>query len=259
VNLVEQLEAEQFFGFTANGYSRPARVRCARADGTKVEVYVKFIGGVQEREFGLVSELLCSLFARELGLNVPTPFLVNLSTEFLAGVPKPAQDLVKRSLGLNFGSQSLPAGFSVVPPEPRVPFILRAAAAEIFAFDVIFQNLDRKQDNPNLLWDRTTIQMIDHERALSCVRETVECSFNSLGLDRFYDHVFYSAVSPKDAQFDRLKASLGNFTGNRLGALFSEIPSAWQVEADLAKVRSYLAWVADNRTEICDLIMERLS
>jgi len=162
--IVEQLEAEQFFGFTANGYSRPARVRCARTDGSKAEVYLKFIGGVQEREFGLVSELLCSLLARELGLDVPTPFVVNLSADFLAGVPQAARDLVSRSLGLNFGSESLPAGFSVVPPEPRVPIVLRPAATEIFAFDVIFQNRDRKQDNPNLLWNRTKILMIDHER-----------------------------------------------------------------------------------------------
>jgi hypothetical protein len=259
MTLVEQLEAEQFFGFTANGYSRPARVGCTRPDGTKVEAYVKFIGGVQQREFGLVSELLCSLSASALGLSVPTPYIVNLSPEFLAGVPKPAEDLVRRSLGLNFGSESLPAGFSVVPPEPRVPIVLRRAAAEIFAFDVIFQNRDRKQDNPNLLWDRTKIQMIDHERAFGYVRETADLSFGSLGLDRFYDHVFYSALSPNDAQFDRLKESLGCFTANRLDDLFGEIPPSWQVEADLAKVREYLLWVADNRNEICNLIHERLS
>lgn len=60
---VELLEAEQFYDFTKNGYSRPARVRCARADGSKLDVYVKFFGGVERREFGLVAELICSLIA----------------------------------------------------------------------------------------------------------------------------------------------------------------------------------------------------
>jgi hypothetical protein len=181
---IEIIEAEQFFSFTQNGYSRPARLGCSREDGSKVDVYVKFKGGVEAREFGLLSELLCSLLAREVGLNVPRPFIVNLSPEFLAGVPHVAQDLVNRSLGLNFASESAPAGFSLVPPEPHVPLALRPSAAEVFAFDIIVQNCDRKADNPNLLWDRSKILLIDHERALGFVRGTPVSSFRSLELDR---------------------------------------------------------------------------
>jgi hypothetical protein len=256
---VEIIEAEQFFGFTESGYSRPARLGCSRADGSMVNVYIKFRGGVEAREFGLVSELVCSLLAREIGLNVPTPFVVNLSPEFLAGVPKVAQDLVKRSLGLNFASESAPAGFSLVPPEPRVPLALRSSAAEVFAFDVIIQNCDRKTDNPNLLWDRSKIMLIDHERALTFVRENPTTSFSSLELDRFYDHVFYSAISPSDAEFARTADSLGHLTAARIETLLGKIPEPWQVQKDLAKVRDHLSWIVENRLQVCDLIRERLS
>lgn len=256
---IEVVEAEQFYSFTKNGYSRPARLGCARADGSKVEVYVKFRGGVEAREFGLVAELLCSLLAREMGLNVPTPFIVNLSPEFAAGVPKVAQDLVGRSLGLNFASESAPVGFSLVPPEARVPLALRPSAAEIFAFDVIVQNCDRKADNPNLLWDRSKIMVIDHERALGFVRGNAAPSFSSLELDRYYDHVFYSAVSPADAEFVRLAAALGGLSTGRIDAMIGKIPDPWQVKADLAKVREYLSWVVANRLQVCNLIRERLT
>jgi hypothetical protein len=259
MSTVERLEAERFHSFTDSGYSRPARVTCARHDGTKVDVYVKFVGGVRNREFGLGAELLSSLLARELGLAAPTPFVVNLSAEFLAGVPSPARDLVKRSLGLNFASESAPPGFSVVPPEPRVPLTLRPAAAEIFAFDVIIQNYDRKSDNPNLLWDRTKILMIDHEGAMGPIRERSSPSLNSLELDRFYDHVFYSAVSPKDAEYSRLTDALGRLSASRIDALLGEVPVTWQIGEDLAKVREHLLWVIDNRLQVCRLIGERLS
>src|SRR6185312_540198 len=227
---IERLEAEQFYGFTESGLSRPARVRCARGDGSKIDVYLKFKGSVQEREFSLFTELLCSQLGMELGLNVPAPFVINLSREFLAGVPKSAQDIVRRSIGLNFGSASVPAGFSFVPSEPRVPMILRNSAAEIFAFDVITQNCDRKSDNPNLLWDRNRIMMIDHERAFGFVRASSGPSFAGLELDRFYDHVFYSAVSPNDAGFERLIGSFGDLSSRRLDALFGEIPHSWYSE-----------------------------
>jgi hypothetical protein len=256
---IETIEAEQFYAFTQNGYSRPARLGCARADGSKVDVYVKFRGGVEAREFGLVAELLCSLLASELGLNVPAPFIVHLSPEFLAGVPKVAQDLVKRSLGLNFGSESAPAGFSLVPPEPRVPLALRPSAAEVFAFDVIVQNCDRKADNPNLLWDRSKIMLIDHERALGFIRANPAPSFSSLELDRYYDHVFYSAVSPSDAEFSRLTDALGNLTDDWLETVLGKIPEPWQVKEDLAKVRDHLSWVVANRRQVCNLIRERLT
>jgi hypothetical protein len=256
---IEIVEAEQFYSFTQNGYSRPARIGCARADGSKVDAYVKFIGGVETREFGLVAELFCSLLAREIGLNVPTPFIVNLSPEFLAGVPNLAQDLVKRSLGLNFASESAPVGFSLVPPEPRVPMALRPSAAEIYAFDIIIQNCDRKADNPNMLWDRSRFMLIDHERALGFVRENPTSSFSSLELDRYYDHVFYTAVSPGDAEFGRLTEALGRLTAARIDSLLGKIPEPWQVRKDLAKVRDHLSWIVANRLQVCNLIRERLT
>jgi len=259
MNKIELIEAEQFYSFTQNGYSRPARLGCVREDGSKVDVYVKFRGGVEAREFGLVAELLCSLLAREVGLNVPTAFVVNLSQEFLAGVPKIAQDLVKRSLGLNFASESAPVGFSLVPPEPRVPFALRPSAAEVFAFDVIVQNCDRKADNPNLLWDRSKLMLIDHERALGFVRDQPAPSFSSLELDRYYDHVFYSAVSPNDAAFGRLSDALGRLTAARIETLLGKIPEPWQVQEDLEKVRDHLLWIVANRLQVCNLIRDRLT
>jgi hypothetical protein len=217
------------------------------------------MGGVRNRSFGLGAELLCSLLAQELGLGVPTPFIVNVSPEFLEGVPKPAQDLIKRSLGLNFGSESAAPGFSLVPPEPRVPILLRSEAAEIFAFDVIVQNYDRKSDNPNLLWDRNKFLMIDHEGALGSVLERPTPSLSSLELDKFYDHVFYSALSPSDAQYDKFAEGLGRLSASGIDALLAEIPAVWQIKADLARVRDHLLWVVEHRLEVCGLIRERLS
>ncbi|MBI5384316.1 MAG: hypothetical protein HZA90_06470 [Verrucomicrobia bacterium] len=257
--MVEHIEAEQFHSFTATGYSRPARVTCSRQDGTKVDVFVKFAGGVRHREFGLSSELLCNLLARAFGLHTPTPFLVTVSKEFLAGIPAPARDLVGRSRGLNYGSQSAPVGFSVVPPEPQVPHELRSEAARIFAFDVIVQNYDRKADNPNLLWDRRTILLIDHESAFGPMLQERKPSFSALELDRFYDHVFYPAISPQDAGFEELLAAMQSFSAARLEETLGQIPPPWQVEAGWARVREHLVWVLEHRDQVCRLIRERLT
>jgi hypothetical protein len=259
MNDVEQLEANQFYAFTENGYSRPARVQCCRANGSTIDAYLKFVGGVEGRGYGLATELICSLLARELGLATPTPYIVHLSPEFLEGVPRDAKDLVKRSLGLNFASESAPPGFSVVPPEPRVPLALRPMAAKVFAFDVLVQNCDRKADNPNMLWDKTKIMLIDHERALGLLHENPIPSLVSLQLDRYYDHVFYSAISPHDSDFADLADALGRLSTEQLEALLGKVPESWEVKEDLARVLDHLSWVVQNRVQVCQLIHERLS
>ncbi len=257
--MIELIEAKQFHSFTQSGYSRPARVTCSRVDGSKVHVYVKFGGAVRNREFGLTAEVVCSLLARELGLETPRAFLVNVSPAFLAAAPIQAQDLIRRSLGINFGTERAPAGFSVVPQNPTVPPALRSLAAEIFAFDVIVQNYDRKTDNPNLLWSPTKILVIDHEGALGSVLRTAAPSQGSLELDKFYDHVFYAAISPEDADYSRLAEAIGHVSNSLLKEMLGEVPSQWQVKEDLAKVEQHLLWVVENRSQICSLIRERLS
>lgn len=257
--MIEQIEAEVFQGFQTKGYSRPARLTCRRLNGQPLEVFIKFAGGVRDHYFGLCAELLCSAIARQLGFLTPEPYIVNLSPEFLAGAPKGAKDLISRSLGLNFGTVAVGSGYGVMPTEPRLPTDLRKIAAEIFAFDVLIQNFDRKWDNPNLLWNRKRIVLIDHESALNPILQWPDLSFARLDLDKFYDHVFYSAISPADADFQRLVTVLQTLTPAVVDGFFALLPGVWRDETALSKVKDYLSFLVDNRQPVCELIRERIS
>ncbi len=254
--MVEIVDAEEFHDFQTKGYSRPARVSCRRADGELVELFIKFAGGVRGHNFGLCSELICSLLATELGLLTPTPFTVNLSKDFLTGVPLVAKDLVERSLGLNFGSKNAGFGYHAMPTNPKLKHELRQVAAEIFAFDILTQNFDRKSDNPNLLWNGSKIILIDHESALQSVVEKDTPGVASLELDRFYDHVFFNILNPGDAVYDRLSGKLASVS---IDNIFNQIPSQWSDNSALKKVRSHLDWVIANNQTVCNLIEERIA
>ena len=101
--------------------------------------------------------------------------------------------------------------------------------------------------------------MIDHEGAFTSALKRNKPSLNSLELDRFYDHVFYSAISPSDAGYRTLLEGLGRMVPSRLEKLLGEIPISWQVKEDLEMVCEHLLWVYENREEVCSLIRERLS
>jgi hypothetical protein len=257
--MIEQIEAEFFHDFQTKGYSRPARLTCRRANSQQIEVFIKFAGGVRDHYFGLCAEVLCSSIARHLGFWTPDPYIVNLSPEFLAGAPEDAKDLICRSLGLNFGTVAVGSGYGVMPTEPRLPHDLRKIAAEIFAFDILIQNFDRKWDNPNLLWNRKRIVLIDHESALNSVLRWPDFEFARLDLDRFYDHVFYSEISPADADFQRLVAVLQTLTPVILDGFFDQLPDVWRDENALSRVKNYLNSLVDNRQQVCDLIHDIIS
>lgn len=257
--MIEQIEAEIFQDFQTKGYSRPARLTCRRANGQQIEVFIKFAGGVRDRYFGLCAEVLCSAIARHLGFLTPDPYIVNLSPEFLTGAPQEGKDLIHRSLGLNFGTVAVGSGYGVMPTEPRLPKELSKVAAEIFAFDILVQNFDRKWDNPNLLWNRKRIVLIDHESALNPVLPWPDFNLANLDLDKFYDHVFYSEISPADADFQRLITVLQTMTPAVVDGFFDQLPGVWRDENALSKIKNYLNFLVDNRQPVCDLIRERIS
>jgi hypothetical protein len=89
-----------------------------QADGSDVELVVKFAGGCEGRTGALLREAVAALMAADLDLPVPEPFLVNLGPEFVATVPdtddryRLTKQHAAGSLGWNYGSKNLPAGFS---------------------------------------------------------------------------------------------------------------------------------------------------
>jgi len=150
-------------------------------------------------------------------------------------------------------------GNRYMPTEPQLAKRLKKTAAEIFAFDVLIQNLDRKRDNPNLLWNQNNIVLIDHERALTPILSWQTFIVVNLDLDRFYDHVLYSAISAKDVDFERLVSVLESLTPAVLDGFFEQLPAVWRAEKALSVIRQYLQFVVDNRQAVCDIIRERIS
>src|SRR5258708_10923929 len=128
------------------GKTAPSLVTCVHADGSEVELVVKFADGCEGGTGSLLREAVAALMAADLDLPVPEPFLVNLQADFVATIPDTDERyrLAKRhaaaSLGWNFGSKKLPPGFSAILKGQTLPLALLPAAAEILAFDTFISN-----------------------------------------------------------------------------------------------------------------------
>lgn len=142
------------------GGSLPAVVE-TDAPGTYV---VKFRGAGQGPR-ALVAEVIVAQLARVLGLPVPAPALVDLDAGFGEGEPDPEiQDLLRGSVGTNFGLAYLPGAIAFDPAADRD--IAPDLAASIVWFDAYVTNVDRTPRNTNLLLWRGGLYLIDHGAAL---------------------------------------------------------------------------------------------
>jgi hypothetical protein len=124
---------------------------------------VKFAGAGQGVK-ALVAEALVAQLARAAGLPVPQPALVLLEDGFGRGEPDPEiQDILRGSVGLNFGLAYLPGALAF---DPAVDAVAPELAAEIVWFDAFVTNVDRTPRNTNMLVCRERLWLIDHGAAL---------------------------------------------------------------------------------------------
>ncbi|MFC8362197.1 HipA family kinase [Streptomyces griseorubiginosus] len=182
---------------------------------------IKFTGAGQGRKT-LVAEVVAGELARRLGFRVPRLLTLDLDPDLGLGEPdERVQELLRSSGGTNLGMDFLsgalgfdPLAFPVDPEE----------AGRIVWFDALVNNVDRSWRNPNLLWWRSEVWLIDHGA-------TMIWHHNWPGAEK-------SAARPYDASDHVLRpfapdvaaaaaALAPQVTEDLLAEVTGEIPDAW--------------------------------
>jgi hypothetical protein len=215
--MLKEAIATRFITPLREGGSLPGLVE-ADDRGTYV---IKFTGAGQGRKT-LVAEVVAGELARRLGFRVPRLVTLDLDPDLGLGEPdERVQELLKSSGGTNLGMDFLsgalgfdPLAFTVGPEE----------AGRIVWFDALVNNVDRSWRNPNLLWWRGEVWLIDHGA-------TMIWQHNWPGAEK-------SAARPYDASDHVLKpfapdvaaaaADLAHrVTEDLLAEVTAEIPDVW--------------------------------
>ena len=202
-----ELTATQFIKPMATGRNRPLLLGCEDNAANPFEVVVKFRGKEMDAK-AQIAELVTAQLADDLGLQVPQAAVVDIPAGFDAIIAeKDLAAMVKNSLGLNFGSVNIGAGFTTWPPGRNLVGAQRDQAADIFAFDTLIQNPDRRAVNPNL-WARSDkLGVYDHEQAFS---------FLTLPIIGGAPKSWLAAKQPKSFQFLEQHIFYRSLCGGRL-------------------------------------------
>jgi hypothetical protein len=257
------LVATQFIRIMNTGRTAPILCACADQGGAYAgEFVIKLRHRLDMGARGLLRELVASRLADHFGILVPEPAGVSIGPEFIEALADQYRDLsdsMQASVGLNFGSRVLqPVNTWLV--NRLIPEAMRRDAANIFAFDALIQNPDRRTGNPNLLTQGDSIYVFDHETSFSFLVALAGAG-DAWSLERenyLQEHVFFRRLKGLEIDLDDFEQRLAALDDETIAELRAEVPDEW-LHQDLETIEAHLIDVRDHAHLFVEQVRRRLA
>lgn len=158
-------------GHSPQGQTLPLYLAC-RVGEAEVVYQAKLAGersGLSPRELGV--EMLGTTIAHNVGLHVARPAMVTLTPPVMAAVEREYRFGVEDATA--FGAV-WKAGLTPFVPEVEINRLDEAECATLLALDLLLNNGDRTEPNPNVCWEGDRLLVFDFEHCLELPRLTPE-------------------------------------------------------------------------------------
>ncbi|MBI5057138.1 MAG: hypothetical protein HZB61_11040 [Nitrospirae bacterium] len=244
-----------------SGRTKPCIFFCEDESGdSNGEYVVKLKAGMENGVNGLAAELIASQLAAFLDIPTPEPAIIEIDPLLAEVISDPALSRkIKGSSGPNFGSRVITGGFETWPVGKAIPSSLRTLAAEIFAFDALIQNPDRKVKKPNILWKGDDLYIIDHEMSLMFIYEILPMPtpWQITNLNFIKDHLFYENLKGQAVNLDRFAGALELLTDNAMETILTNVPEDWRSN-NISKITTHINEIMHHRNSFIDEIRRAL-
>jgi hypothetical protein len=142
-----------------------------------------------------------------------------------------------------------------------MPIPMRATAADVFAFDAMIQNPDRRHNNANCKVRDQELLIYDHDLAFDFLSGVLfwKPPWEPGGLDFLCGHLparhaFFDALQGMPHAFDRLVDAWNRIDSTRLNGYISALPVEWIPAGDASQ--RILEYLGELRTHLPETIME---
>lgn len=257
--MIRRLRAVEFNKGMKSGKTAPALLTCVDEQEQTVELVAKFSAGCERRQTGLAMEVVAACLAGDLGLPVPEPFIIDLPQAWIDGLPEETvRARINASSRVAFGSKLLVPQYSLWHSGVRMLGVLVQPAAEIFAFDALIQNPDRRVDNPNCLIRGDQLRIIDHELTFShglVLGWTPPWELGGLNaIATPGHHIFLDRLRGRQIDYVAIRQGWAALTDAQVTSYGDAVPQDWAAAA--ADVQAALKLIRDVRENIDDCIDE---
>lgn len=252
--MIERATAAELLRQAKNGRTGPLIISCEAPSGDLEELFCKFSAGCDQGVINLAREAIAVCLAGDLGLPVPRPYFVEVSTDFVSTIRDEAiAKKIAASSPLAFGSTRCPNQFSAWATGTPISTALRPLAAASLFFDGIIQNPDRRYGNPNCLVKGDEIRLIDHELAFAhAVILLWQAPWITGGMQNLANgdgkHIFFDGLTKKEVDWGKIKTAWSALSDARLNEYVHAIPAEWATAN--ADVQSAIKLIQDARDNI---------
>lgn len=227
------LRASRWIGFKSSGRTSPAVIGCDLPGGGEVECVVKLGGHKESTPHQPVCETIAALLAMDLGLPIAEPLLVEITADFaryaIPSTEPNARARCEKAIGFAFATHQLPAGYALPPVGKPPSRKLLPSLAELYAFDGLIQNADRKAANPNCLVKGDKLGIFDHDQAFGFLLDLF--GPQPVGKVESYPflkgHFAHAFLRRDRAAFERLEGAWEAITPARVSGYQEFLPDAW--------------------------------
>lgn len=265
--MLKKLLASRLERKMSTGRTKPCLITCEGtvAGDEDIQLVVKFSAGCHEKEKNLALEAIAAMLAADLELPVPEPFLVEIDEDFISSIlDGELRRHIQGSNRIAFGSRLLPQGFALWVKDGKVPKELTHTAAEVFLFDAIIANADRRPDRPNCLTTGNEIAIFDHEMSFTMHQELFwKAPWQENGFDRIAEpgnHIFAPPFfEEKPVELHRFKDAWSALPPSRFEEYCQALPPEWAIDNDfLEGIVSHLKEIQSNIDTVVHLGLEKL-
>jgi HipA-like kinase len=185
---------------------------------------------------GIIREALMSMLASDLDLPIPEPFLMKSEDGFIDALPADEVALarsMRSSVFPTFACRQFPPGFHLWSADLRLQERQVETAAEVFAFDALTMNPDRKVTNPNCMFNGIGFAIYDHELALvtAGLGTLLPPPWKSGALDTLChgagEHLLFRALKGRPVELTRLRKAWEGLSAERFAEYEGALPQEW--------------------------------
>lgn len=248
---IPYVTAVTVMGSNSSGRTEPLEMICECQDD-QVDYIVKLWANPQMflEKHCLAREVYGSLLARAFGLDTPEISIVEIEPDFYISQPPQRAELLRRSIGYNFGSKYVRGAKIFNPP---VPASRHSEAVKIFCFDMLICNSDRRVGKPNLFDTPNGFMVFDHEQAFPFSRPQMILGgyppcWEYIKDGWFRNHIFFSYIRNRQCslEIEEFVTYMGFMSDELLDTIEEQIPEDWHTGNDIQTLRNYLANTRDN-------------
>lgn len=261
--MIQRVIPVEFIRRASSGRTSPVLMTCEIPSGEHIEVIAKFSGFCDEGITNLAREVVSACLARDLNLPVPEPVLIDVTDEFIEIIPNvmPRNKIINSSRVV-FGSKFAGKQFTSWISGSTITDGMLSAAASIFVFDSIIQNIDRRDSNPNCLFRGNEFRIFDHELAFThglVIGWQAPWKLGGLrSMEAPGNHIFRAGLRGRDIDFGPIRHAWTGLSASRIASYAQQLPPEWGAAATAVDRAVALIGEARDNIDACLAEIQRV-